>query len=123
MKSDTALVTVVVLVATLSSSPSKAGRLRRPIEPHFRFGVFMTGSDIKKAQRQARHPIDVQEDVEKVTHRKLSRSELVELAKKRLKMLEELNTSIDEELVPLVTEELNKEHVNIDVDPNHMLMK
>eukprot|EP00091_Calanus_sinicus_P011945 TRINITY_DN26955_c0_g1_i1.p2 TRINITY_DN26955_c0_g1~~TRINITY_DN26955_c0_g1_i1.p2 ORF type:complete len:114 (-),score=47.81 TRINITY_DN26955_c0_g1_i1:83-376(-) len=72
-----------------------------------------------KVNRHTRHPSA--EAVQTVKNSKLSRAELVELARKRLKMLEELNTEVEEELIPLVAEEVDMgQFVNIDFDPNHM---
>ena len=85
----------------------------------------MNPADIKQAGRPARHPIsEPVELVETTKKKKLSKSELVELARKRLKMLEELNTAVEEELVPLVTKEIDMDQfVNIDFDPNHMFLE
>merc|ERR1711892_706692 len=108
----TCLALVSVLLAIFQSSPTNGKPMRsKPMQPFYRFGAFMNPADVKQAGRPARHPIS--EPVE-----------LVELARKRLKMLEELNTAVEEELVPLVTKEIDMDQfVNIDFDPSHMFLE
>ena len=85
------------------------------MRPFYTFGEYMG----PKVNRHTRHPSS--EGVQTTKNKKLSRPELVELARKRLRMLEELNTEVEEELVPLVAEEVDMgQFVNIDFDPNHM---
>ena len=85
------------------------------IKPFFTFGEYVA----HPAHRPVRHPSS--ESSSKEENKKLSRGELVELARKRLRMLEELNTETEEELVPLVTEDVDMgQFVNIDFDPNNM---
>ena len=76
----------------------------------------MTNAEIAQVVRPVRHPSSQ-------PVKKLSRSELVELARKRLRMLEELNTAVDEELVPLVPEVDMGQFTNIEFDPMHMFIK
>ena len=91
------------------------GRTRTVMKPFYTFGEYMASP----ATRLVRHPSS--ESGNKEENKKLSRGELVELARKRLRMLEELNTETEEELVPLVTEEVDMgQFVNIDFDPNSM---
>ena len=85
------------------------------MKPFYTFGEYMS----PQVNRPVRHPSSESETTS--SNKKLSRAELVELAKKRLRMLEELNTEVEEELVPLVTKEVDMDQfVNIDFDPNNM---
>merc|ERR1712123_201885 len=111
----TCLALVSVLLAIFQSSPTNGRPMRsKPMQPFYRFGAFMNPADIKQAGRPARHPIsEPVELVETTKKKKLSKSELVEL-----------NTAVEEELVPLVTKEIDMDQfVNIDFDPNHMFLE
>jgi len=104
------------VLATVLWSPAH-GRTKSGMKPFYTFGEYNMGP---AARRPARHPIITQSE-----KTKLSKSELVELARKRLRMLVELNTEVEEELVALVTEEHVDmgQFVNIDFDPNHMFQE
>ena len=93
---------------------SASGMTKTVIKPFFTFGEYMSPQVLRHVRRPSSESV-------KSGNNKLSRAELVELAKKRLKMLEELNTEVEVELVPLQTEEVDmSQFVNIDFDPNHM---
>ena len=91
----------------------------KPIQPFYRVVAFMTEADFKKVARPVRQPHS--ELVERTKKIKMSKSKIVELARKRLSMLEELNTAVEEELVPLVTKEVDMGPFVF--DPYHMFLK
>ena len=97
-------------------------RLPKPMKPFYSFGSFMSAEDIRQADRLVRHPSSESNKNNGKTH--LSKTDLVELARKRLRMLEELNTAVEDELVPLVTKEVDMgQFANIEFDPAHMFVK
>ena len=102
--------------------PPTNGMRPKPIQPFYRVIAFMTEADFKKVARPVRHPSS--EPVERNKKKKMSKSEMVKLARKRLRMLEELNTGVEEELVPLVTKEVDMgQFTNIEFNPMNMFIK